>query len=105
LLTGKIAEGYTFGDDDNRKDHPWFEAGNIRQVNALLDRIRGSALPHGATLAQLALAWTFRQPGVTASVTGMRNPRQAEENCRAADLQLSEQEWNRVERLLAEFKE
>ena len=92
LLTGKIKPGHEFAPGDHRADDPYFRPENVRRVNAALDRMRPIAEAHGATLAQLAIAWTIRRPGITAALVGARNPRQAEENARAAELALTTDE-------------
>ena len=45
-----------------------------------------------AALAQLAVAWTLHQPGVTAALVGTRTPAQALENARAARVALAPEE-------------
>jgi len=50
-------------------------------------------------LAQLAAAWCFHQPGVTAAIVGARNPRQARENAAAASLELAPEHVDMLGRL------
>jgi aryl-alcohol dehydrogenase-like predicted oxidoreductase len=42
------------------------------------------------TVAQLALAWTFHQPGVTAAIAGSRNPDHVRQNAGAGDVRLDD---------------
>ena len=51
--------------------------------------IRPIAETHGATQAQVVIAWTLQQPGITYSLCGARNPEQARENAGAGRLQLA----------------
>jgi len=44
----------------------------------------------GRPMAELALAWALHQDGVTSVLAGARNPRQIEQNARAADLTLDD---------------
>ncbi len=104
LLTGKITEDYSFDGDDHRKDNAFFQPGNIRRVNAFLDRIRPIAETHNATLAQLVINWTIHRPGITAALVGARNEKQARENARAARIELSEEETRTINELLAEVE-
>jgi len=53
--------------------------------------LREVARRHGCTLAQVALAWCVRQPGVIA-IPKAGDPRHVRENAAAADLELSEQD-------------
>jgi len=100
LLTGKITPGYTFTGDDHRARSPLFGGENLARVNAFLAEIRPIAEAHGATLAQLVIAWTLGREGITAVLVGARNPRQAEENARGADISLSDEETARIDELL-----
>lgn len=100
LLTGKITEDYKFNEGDHRAGNPFFRPESVRKVNAFLAEIRPIAEGHGATLAQLVIRWTMDRPGVTAALVGARNPKQAAENAKAADLELSDEETNRIDELL-----
>jgi methylglyoxal reductase len=62
---------------------------NVERVNAMLDELRPIAQRHSATLAQLVIAWTYSQPGITCVLCGARNAQQAIENAKAAAIVLS----------------
>jgi aryl-alcohol dehydrogenase-like predicted oxidoreductase len=96
LLTGKLDPGHQFPPGDHRSGDPCFRSSNILQVNEMLARLRPIAEAHQATLAQVVIAWTIRQPGITAALVGARTPEQAEQNARAAELQLSDDELARI---------
>ena len=44
---------------------------------------------HAATVAQVVIAWTVSQPGITYALCGARNPDQARENAGAGRIRLS----------------
>jgi methylglyoxal reductase len=44
---------------------------------------------HDATSAQIVIAWTLQQPGITFSLCGARDEKQAVENAKAGRLRLS----------------
>jgi len=92
LLTGKIEKNHTFRRGDSRAELTWFSEENIGRVNRFLKKIKPIADSKGATLAQLVIRWTTLQPGITIALAGARNPRQAEENAKAAELKLSSSE-------------
>jgi len=50
------------------------------------------AAAHSASVAQVVIAWTIAQPGITFSLCGARDPAQAVENAAAARLRLTESE-------------
>lgn len=99
LLTGKIGMDHEFKDGEFRTNadwFPWLLPQNRRRVLDLLDRWRPLCETHQCTLAQLVLAWTLAQPGVTHVLAGARRPLHIRETAAAADLQLSQEELGRI---------
>ena len=94
--TGKMTPDRELHDDDYRKGQRWFSPETRRRVLDAIERIRPIAEAHDATFAQIALAWTVAQPGVTSAIVGARTPAQAVENARAGDIQLSDDELARI---------
>lgn len=94
LLTGKLTPERQFKPGDLRAQHAKFEPKARQRV---LEVLHSCALPiaqrHGATLAQVALAWVFQTPGVTCALAGARNAQQARENLAAAKILLSGDEY------------
>jgi len=90
LLTGKVQAQRSFPESDGRHKRATFTPENRARVNALLERVlRPIAQGHGATIAQVVLAWTVAQPGVSSAIAGARTVEQARENARAGGLQLA----------------
>lgn len=89
LLTGKIRPDRQFGPGDLRKANPRFRRDNIEKVNGTLDQLRALAESHQASVAQLVIAWTCAQPGMTCVLCGARNPQQAIENAAAGGIALA----------------
>lgn len=92
LLSGKIGPGRTFSGDDLRKGNQRFSAANLAKVAELMDVVRPVAQDHRASAAQVVIAWTLAQPGITCALCGARNPDQARENAAAGRLRLSSAE-------------
>jgi pyridoxine 4-dehydrogenase len=71
---------------------PWFPvaAGDLARPGGLLDEI---AEKHHATHAQLALAWLLRRSPVMLPIPGTGSVEHLEENCAAAGVELTEQEY------------
>jgi len=88
LLTGKIGPERTFDGDDLRIADPRYSLENRRKIANFVADVRPIAEGYGATIAQLVIAWTLRQPGITFALCGARNPRQAIENARAGAIRL-----------------
>jgi methylglyoxal reductase len=89
LLSGRMGPERTFSGDDQRKDNPRLSPANRSKVARLMAAITPVAEAHAATVAQLVIAWTVHQPGITYALCGARNPDQARENAGAGRIRLS----------------
>lgn len=92
LLSGKVGPERVFAGDDQRKGNPRFSQANREKIARLTRRLEPVAEAHGASIAQVVIAWTIAQPGITFSLCGARDPAQAVENAAAARLRLAENE-------------
>jgi aryl-alcohol dehydrogenase-like predicted oxidoreductase len=59
---------------------------------ALVERMREIAAGHGASVAQVAIAWLLAKPGVTSVLLGASKPHQLADNLGAAEVTLSAEE-------------
>ena len=75
---------------------PWFPvaAGKLAQPGGKLDQF---ASQHGATVAQLSLAWLLHRSPVILPIPGTSSAEHLEENMKAANLQLSESDLQELE--------
>ena len=101
LLTGKMKPGYAFADGDHRKNNPFFTDDSIERTNAFLEKLKPLADEKSATLAQLVIRWTVNHPGITVALVGARNPAQAIQNAKAADIVLSSDEMEFINQQIA----
>ena len=104
LLTGKIKPGHKFGEGDSRPNMPHFSHGNIIKVNEFLSGIEPLAKEKNATIAQLVIAWTLAQKGITVALVGARNRKQVAENLEAGSIKLSDKEVDDITLKLNELK-
>jgi len=65
------------------------EPGAEVEVFRALDEIREICAEMGQPMANVALGWLLRQPGVTSVIAGARTPGQIQETAQAADLALA----------------
>ena len=100
LLTGKITPDYPFAPGDSRPETPHFKINNLILTNKFLEEIRPLAEEKGATLSQLVIAWTLRQPGITVALVGARTEEQVKQNAGALEVDLSEEELNLIHQKL-----
>jgi aryl-alcohol dehydrogenase-like predicted oxidoreductase len=90
VLTGKITSDYKFNEGDHRPTTPFFQEPNLSKINQFLNTIKPIADKQGATLAQLVLRWTLKQPGISCVLAGARNEKQVLENLKALEVIISE---------------
>lgn len=92
LLTGKIKPGHVFNAGDTREGNRFYTDENITRINKFLNKLKPLAEDRNASLAQLVIAWTLQQPGITIALVGARNAEQAIQNAKAGELHLSDEE-------------
>lgn len=66
----------------------------------VLDFLQVMANDKGCSMSQLGLAWNMAQPGVTAPIIGPRTLEQVEDNLRAVDVEMTEEDLSRIDRLV-----
>jgi len=75
---------------------PWFPlaAGKLSQPGSVLDKL---AKAHHASTSQVAIAWLLWRSPVMLPIPGTSRVKHLEENVAAAELRLSEAEWQKLE--------
>jgi aryl-alcohol dehydrogenase-like predicted oxidoreductase len=81
---------------DRRRDHPRFDAENLKRNVEMLKPIEEIAAGHRCTPAQIALAWVLAQGKDIIPIPGTKRRSTLEENAAAVDIQLSPDEINRL---------
>jgi pyridoxine 4-dehydrogenase len=76
---------------------PWFpmEQGKLNKPGSVLEQ---AAKLHKATTAQLALAWLLHHSPVMLPIPGTSSVKHLEENVAAAEIKLSDAEWQSLEK-------
>ncbi len=108
LLTGKIGMDHVFAEGEFRTSadwFPWLLPQNRRRILDLLDGWKPLCETHDCTLAQLVLAWTLAQPGVTHVLAGARKLHHIRETAAAADLAIPAADLDRLTNDLASLGE
>jgi len=89
ILTGKYGKGISEG-RLMLEDYKWlrdrWETEDGRKKIETVEKLRPIADGLGATLAQLALAWTVKNPNVSTCITGASKVSQIHENIKAMDV-------------------
>jgi methylglyoxal reductase len=101
LLTGKVGMDRVFNPGEFRTDaawNPWFLLSNRQRVLDLLAGWKALTDKYACTLAQLVIAWTAAQAGVTHVLAGGRTVAQVTDNAKAGDLTLEAADLERIRR-------
>ncbi len=99
FLTGTISTSTTFDPgNDIRSTIPRFEPEAIEHNRALIDLLAAVAQRKGATPGQIALAWLLAQRPWIVPIPGTRKLHRLEENIGAADVELSADELDELQR-------
>ena len=99
LLTGKIGMDRVFKPTEFRSNtywNTWFIPANRKKILDLLASWKDLTDKYACTLAQLVLAWTAAQPGVTHVLAGGRNLAQVQDNAKAAALLIEAADLQRL---------
>jgi aryl-alcohol dehydrogenase-like predicted oxidoreductase len=97
LLSGKYQDS---APKNFRRMRSNFSAEARARFAPLITALREIGGRHGATPAQIALAWLIRKPNVVA-IPGASSVHQLEENAAAGDIELSEEDSSRLDGLSA----
>jgi len=86
-----------------RAGNPLFLPENLQGAAELIATLREVAEAHSATAAQVALAWVIRHPAV-AAIPGASSVEQLEHNAAAADIDLTEDQYQALAAAAARFQ-
>ncbi|HYF66564.1 MAG TPA: aldo/keto reductase [Ohtaekwangia sp.] len=105
LLTGKIKRNHQFNEGDTREGNKFYTPENIDRTNALLqNHIKPIADAHHASIAQVVLNWTTRQPAMDCVLAGARDENQVKDNVKALDFTLTDEELTRINSALSKLE-
>jgi aryl-alcohol dehydrogenase-like predicted oxidoreductase len=88
-----------FGAGDYRAKMPRFRQPAIEANKKILEVIRAVAQTHGASLAQVSLAWIIAQGGNVVPIPGTKRLRWLEENAAAASVRLTQEDLRMLDNM------
>ena len=97
FLAGTLTSPDDLAANDRRREHPRFAAANFARNATLLATLRAVAAGHGATPAQVAIAWLLARGDDIVPIPGTKRVDRVEENAAAADLALTGQDLARLD--------
>jgi aryl-alcohol dehydrogenase-like predicted oxidoreductase len=89
MLTGAIKSLSDLGENDRRRDHPRFQAGNVESNAQLVRPLFELADAKRCTPAQLALAWLLAQGPDMVPIPGTKRRTHLRDNLKAAEIKLT----------------
>jgi aryl-alcohol dehydrogenase-like predicted oxidoreductase len=97
FLTGRFRTTDDLAADDWRRTNPRFSDEALAENRRLLGLLEELAEAHGATTAQIALAWVLHQGDDVVPIPGTKQQRYLEQNVAALDLELSAEDMSRLD--------
>jgi len=97
FLTGQIRSPEDFGEGDFRSYLPRFQGENFQRNLDLVMTVEQIAEEKARTPAQVALAWVLRRGDDIVPIPGTKRRRYLEENAEAVDVELTDEELERLE--------
>ncbi|GAA4850776.1 aldo/keto reductase [Paenibacillus vulneris] len=104
FLSGKIQADTEFVGVDARRVITRFSKENRLANQPLLDLLTRFAALKNATPAQISLAWMLHKKDFIVPIPGSRNFERIQENLGAADVELTDDEYNQIENELAKIE-
>jgi len=97
FLTGSFRSLADLDEDDFRRGQPRFQGENLDANLAIVERVAAVAHEHGATPAQVALAWVHAQGEDVVPIPGTKRRRYLEQNVAALDVALTADDLHGLE--------
>jgi aryl-alcohol dehydrogenase-like predicted oxidoreductase len=97
FLTGQIRKPEDLAEDDFRRQNPRFQGENFQRNLELVERVEEIAAEKDVAPGQLALAWVLAQGEDLVPIPGTKRVRYLEENVAAAELELSDEDLERID--------
>jgi aryl-alcohol dehydrogenase-like predicted oxidoreductase len=104
LLTGKMTPErvQSLANTDWRKSNANFQQPRLTRHLELVKTLEAIGGSYGRTAGEVAIAWTLRNPAVTAAIVGMRRSDQVEGVVHAGEITLTEDDVQKIETFVRE---
>jgi len=100
-LTGRYLEGIPSDARASKTERVWLTPDDVKENLPKVIQLNELAKARGQSLAQMAIAWTLRNPVVTSALVGASTPEQLEDSLAALNnLNFNDEELDKVEEIL-----
>ncbi len=96
FLSGRFTSRDELDEGDFRRYGPRFSEENLGHNLSLAERVKELAQEKGVTAGQLALAWVLSRGDRVVPIPGTKRVKYLEENLQAADIELTDEESERI---------
>ena len=96
LLAGKLSRDHKFDPADGRAKYPMFQGEEWQKNQNFIDDLKAIAAEKDLTVAQLVIAWTIAQPGITSALCGAKRDWQIRETAEAMSVELEQETLNKI---------
>lgn len=104
ILTGTFREVPTFGPRDPRNGfYPFFKEPRFSKVMKVLEVMDKISAETGKPLPQIAINWSTQKDYVSTALCGVRNRKEAEENCSTFDWTLTDAQIAAIDAAIAQY--
>lgn len=103
LLSGKIQKNTKFEGDDIRRTITRYSKENLEKNQPVVDLVKKFAAEKNCTPAQISLAWVMKKNFIV-PIPGMRKDERIKENLGAAEISLTDDEYNQLTAELNKLK-
>ena len=97
ILTGNLPKPSFGGKELRSSFYGFYDEEGWNRGQKLIDVLREIGKARGASVAEVSINWVLRHKGVTCSLMGATTPAMAIENAKAADWELTENEYDAIE--------
>ncbi len=98
ILTGTVRKRPNYGPNDMRNSfYDYYREPKFSKIMELLKTLDEIAAERNVPLAQIAVNWSIQHDFLQSALTGVRNAKEAEENCAAVSWELTDEEIKRID--------
>ena len=107
MLTGAMTRerALSLPENDWRKSNREFQEPRLSRNIELVELLKAVGGKHGRSAGEVAIAWTLRNPAVTAAIVGGRSARQVEGTAGAMEFRLTDQEAREIDSFIEAMAE
>ena len=100
LLAGHMQRDHQFDPRDRRLTYAIYQGMAWQRAHDLIDQLRLLASQMERSVAQLVIAWTLQQPGISVALCGARRAEQIVETATAASFELDSETLMRIDQIV-----